>query len=177
MLANKYPAHTQVTQAKVKAFTDHDTEKKLRKSFQKCKLTGYNLIVLQGLSSVEFYSFQHFPNKVEGVMGCIFRNFSDPRTRVEILPLSAVWGVSFSAIDIKTLPSYKNPLRRSASFIGGTKLLGYLACSWRATVLIKMQCQQPKSYSHGNKNELFFLSHGPLMLPHISCITQAASQI
>lgn len=109
-------------------------------------------------------------------MGCIFGNFSDPKTRVEIHPLSAILGDSFSAIDIRMLPSYKNPLR-SASFIGGTKLLGYLACSWRATVLIKMQCQQPKSYSHGNKNELFFLSHGPLMLPHISCITQAASQI
>lgn len=110
-------------------------------------------------------------------MGCTFRNFSDPRTRAEIHLLSAILADSFSAIDIKTLLSYKNPLRRSASFIGGTKLLGYLACSWRATVLIKMQCQQPKSYSHGNKNELFFLSHGPLMLPHISHITQAASQI
>lgn len=112
MLANKYPAHTQVTQAKVKAFTDHDTEKNLRKSLQKYKWTGYHLIVLQGLSSVEFYQFQDFPNKVERVMGCIFRSFSDPTTRVEIHPLSAILGDSFSAIDYKDTSKLQEPTEK-----------------------------------------------------------------
>lgn len=42
-------------------------------------------------------------------MGCIFRNFSDPKTRVEIHPLSATLGDSFSAIDYKDTSKLQKP--------------------------------------------------------------------
>lgn len=45
-------------------------------------------------------------------MGGIFRNFSDPGTRVEIHPLSAILGDSFSAIDCKDTSKLQEPTEK-----------------------------------------------------------------
>lgn len=45
-------------------------------------------------------------------MGGIFRNFSDPGTRVEIHPLSAILGDLFSAIDYKDTSKLQGPTEK-----------------------------------------------------------------
>lgn len=45
-------------------------------------------------------------------MGGVFKNFSDPGTRVEIHPLFAVLGDSFSAIDYKDTSKLQEPTEK-----------------------------------------------------------------
>lgn len=45
-------------------------------------------------------------------MGCILKNFSDPGTGVEIHPLSAIMGDSFSAIDYKDTSKLQEPTEK-----------------------------------------------------------------